>query len=171
MSEYKRKGDQSKCPVCGTGIDSHAYRCPKCRVYFCFKCRVQIRRSDQQSECANQTCDYYGKLLCDNCSPELEFTHERMYTFKDPAYAGDIFWTTVINAFTVLLFALTFTSLDLNGAVVVAAGVGAAVAAGGVALTKHEGGHLFTEKKERTETDTTYHDCCIKCKQPVKRRV
>ena len=168
MSEYKRKGDQSKCPVCGTGIDSHAYRCPKCRVYFCFKCRVQIRRSDQQSECANQTCDYYGKLLCDNCSPELEFTHERMYTFREVGYAGDIFWTTVTIAFTVFLFALTFTSLDLNGAVVVAAGVGAAVAAGQVALTKHKGCPLFTEEKEQTVTDTTYHACCIKCKQPVK---
>ena len=167
MSEYKRKGDQSKCPVCGTGIDSHAYRCPKCRVYFCFKCRVQIRRSDQQSECANQTCDYYGKLLCDNCSPELEFTHERMCEIDEEGTAVFICWATGITVVAVFCFALV-AGLDLDGAFVVAAGVGAAVAAGGMLDTKHKGGHLFTEKQERTETDTTYHDCCIKCKQPVK---
>ena len=39
MSEMRRKGDVEKCPACGWGLAASAYRCPKCNIFFCYKCR------------------------------------------------------------------------------------------------------------------------------------
>ncbi len=71
---YRRIGDQAKCPACGTGMDSEAYRCPKCRIYFCFKCRARVGKEDEQYQCANQSCACYGKLLCSACTESVSHT-------------------------------------------------------------------------------------------------
>src|SRR4051794_31694226 len=65
--EYRRVGTTAKCPACGVSMDSEAYRCPKCRIYFCFKCRRRVQPRDEQYQCMNQQCDQYGKLLCNAC--------------------------------------------------------------------------------------------------------
>src|SRR5262249_26098677 len=75
----KRSGDPCKCPACGSLLDQGAYRCPKCRIYFCFKCRVRVGKGDTQFQCADQTCEYYGKLLCSSCTimvSEKSVSHE-----------------------------------------------------------------------------------------------
>ena len=68
----KRIGNKQKCPACGSYLDSEAYRCPKCRVYFCYKCRVKISKKEKQYQCNNQSCDYYGKLVCSNCTTTIQ---------------------------------------------------------------------------------------------------
>ena len=65
---YRRLGPDSKCPACGWGIDSDAYRCPKCLIYFCWKCRKRIPKGDAQYQCVNQACPCHGKLLCPACT-------------------------------------------------------------------------------------------------------
>lgn len=76
--EYNRRGDQCKCPACGWRLDSEAYRCPKCFIYFCFKCRARVGKGDQQYQCADQSCSCYGKLLCGACTISVPI--EKMVT-------------------------------------------------------------------------------------------
>ena len=66
---YSRTGETTKCPACGVGVDAGAYRCPRCFIYFCYKCRIQLAKIDPQFRCRNQQCDCHGKLLCASCSP------------------------------------------------------------------------------------------------------
>jgi hypothetical protein len=49
-------------------MDPEAYRCPKCHIYFCFKCRARIAEREPQFQCADQSCPCYGKLLCGACT-------------------------------------------------------------------------------------------------------
>lgn len=72
--EYRRTGQTQKCPACGVSVDADAYRCPKCMIYFCFKCRRRVQKHDQQFQCMNQQCNYYGKLLCNACVVEIDDT-------------------------------------------------------------------------------------------------
>jgi hypothetical protein len=67
VKELNRLGPQEKCPACGWRLDADAYRCPKCMIYFCFKCRRRVAARDPQYQCLNQQCKYYGKLLCEVC--------------------------------------------------------------------------------------------------------
>src|SRR6184192_1030692 len=68
MAELKRRGEKAKCPACGWGLDEDAYRCPKCRIYFCYKCRARVGKHEEQYQCADQSCSCYGKLLCSACT-------------------------------------------------------------------------------------------------------
>jgi hypothetical protein len=74
---YRRRGDEAKCPACGVPMDPEAYRCPKCRIYFCFKCRRRVQPRDAQFQCMNQQCGYYGKLLCNACVVEVPRLQEQ----------------------------------------------------------------------------------------------
>jgi len=67
----RRLGDTEKCPACGLSIDSSAYHCPRCRIYFCFKCRRRVPRGEPQYQCVDQQCQYYGKLLCKGCTVDV----------------------------------------------------------------------------------------------------
>lgn len=68
---YQRTGNTAQCPACGVGMDANAYRCPRCFIYFCFKCRRRVQERDEQYQCMNQQCNYYGKLLCNACVIEV----------------------------------------------------------------------------------------------------
>ena len=72
MSELKRRGNVAKCPICGSQVDPEAYHCPACHNYYCYHCRARLLASDTQLQCANQSCDYYGKLVCSVCDPQGE---------------------------------------------------------------------------------------------------
>lgn len=75
--KLRRVGDTAKCPACGWKLDSDAYRCPKCRIYFCFKCRARVAKGDTQYQCADQSCDFYGKLLCAACTVQVPIETEQ----------------------------------------------------------------------------------------------
>ncbi|HYT88360.1 MAG TPA: hypothetical protein VEL76_06540 [Gemmataceae bacterium] len=81
---YRRVGDAAKCPACGWGMDPEAYRCPKCFIYFCFKCRVRVTEREPQFQCADQSCPCYGKLLCAACTvmvPEFKDVTQTEYDY------------------------------------------------------------------------------------------
>ena len=160
MANYRRRGDSTKCPVCGTGIDPSAYRCPKCRVYFCFKCRIQLRRDDKQFECVDQQCDCYGKLLCANCSPPIDFEEPAIENEHKPGAMGPLMVSGAVVAGATFVFFAPLT---------VAAAVGAATVGGGAAVVKALGGRFFEENTKVETTRTKTARCCIQCKHPVKQ--
>jgi len=83
MKEYSRLGPKEKCPACGRKLDEGAYRCPNCKIYFCFNCRRRINKNEPQYQCLNQQCNYYGKLLCKGCieTQEVKQTPKITHTF------------------------------------------------------------------------------------------
>jgi Na+/melibiose symporter-like transporter len=60
--------DTAKCPACGWTIDPEAYRCPKCAIYFCYRCRARVGKHESQFQCITSGCSYHGKLVCYRCS-------------------------------------------------------------------------------------------------------
>lgn len=158
MTEYSRKGNQAKCPVCGWRIDDSAYRCPKCRVYFCYKCRVQLRKGDAQFECADQTCACYGKLLCASCSPPLqtEIPTTRQETL--PGWA-----TTCLTIAIVVTIGSFFAGL---GWLSLIAGFGTFAVL--TAIVVSVGARFFESTQAVPETYTSSEQSCIQCKNPVK---
>lgn len=74
MAQWKRRGEKSKCPACGQGLDEDAYHCPECRVYFCSKCRSRVGKHDAQYQCVSRSCSCYGKPVCSHCSIEVKIT-------------------------------------------------------------------------------------------------
>lgn len=88
----RRLGDTEKCPACGARIDSSAYRCIRCRIYFCFKCRRRVPRGEPQYQCVDQQCKYYGKLLCKGCTidvPEVATVAKRRLVKHESVTPGN----------------------------------------------------------------------------------
>src|SRR5438093_1602395 len=80
-------GDTAKCPACGWRMDAEAYRCPKCYIYFCFKCRARVTQREPQFQCADQSCPCYGKLLCAACTvtvPEFKEVTDHDWVPDEP---------------------------------------------------------------------------------------
>jgi len=153
MSAMNRRGDLEKCPACGWGLDPGAYRCPKCRIYFCFKCRARVGERERQYQCADQSCKCYGKLLCSACVVSVNQTQHR------PSFDATI--VTVaggVVAGGVALAAAPF---------VVAAGVGIAAtyAANRGMRALGFNGWGSTDKREDYQCA---HICCVQCRHPVK---
>lgn len=154
MAQYDRKGDQTKCPVCGWRIDSAAYRCPKCRVYFCYKCRVQLRRNDLQFECADQTCGCYGKLLCASCSPPLPV--------QQPTTRTEAGWGCGLAILSAVAAGATYLATSVG--VAMAVGIVVFLVAARVVVAR--GGHVFPQ--DVPSTFVADARSCIQCKHPVK---
>ena len=60
-------------------MDPAAYRCPRCMIYFCFKCRRRVQHRDPQFQCMNQQCEQYGKMLCNACIVEVPVMGDRSH--------------------------------------------------------------------------------------------
>jgi len=160
LKEYQRKGDTAKCPACGVSMDAEAYRCPRCRIYFCFKCRRRVQTRDQQFQCLNQQCRYHGKLLCNACvvdEPNLQVRSRKRYR---PMVAPGVVAEVALGVFVVVLIAglfITYWWTALLAAVVLAT----AAAAGLGSFATHD------EVTERVRVG--YHQCCIACRRPAER--
>ena len=102
MSKLRRIGNTEKCPACGWRIDADAYRCPKCRIYFCFKCRARVEKREEQFQCSDQSCECYGKLLCAACTVLVDQPATTSYedAFTTGAIGGGI---AIAVAFIVIL--------------------------------------------------------------------
>ena len=154
MTEIKRRGETEKCPACGTRLDDDAYRCPKCRIYFCYKCRARVAEREPQYECANQACSCYGKLLCAACVTPVE---EKGLVPDDDGTVG-----TLIAGGAAAAAGLFFGApLLLAGAV----GVGGIIVASKVAKKLGYNSWLSNRQHEAVIQSPL---CCIQCKQPAK---
>ena len=107
MSKLRRIGDTQKCPACGWRIDADAYRCPKCRIYFCFKCRARVGKGESQFQCADQSCECYGKLLCAACTVMVD-QPDTTYD-DDPVTPALIGGGIALVGATIAIFALSWS--------------------------------------------------------------
>lgn len=149
---YRRVGETQKCPACGVPVDADAYRCPKCMIYFCFKCRRRVQKHDQQFQCMNQQCNYYGKLLCNSCLVDVDHTS----TFVPP---NDTLVSIRTWAVVVGLVSLWWVTIP------VAIGIGAgAFIAGSIAASA---AGMLKEKSPETVV-LGRRKACIACKQAVE---
>lgn len=183
--EQRRVGDVTKCPACGTRMDADAYRCPNCRIYFCFKCRRRVDSRDDQYQCVNQQCSYYGKLLCSGCivdAPRIGEVSRNVlvasarrtrawYSFDDPLYPS---WAFVFCFVASIIVgpgsAMGFVPLGLAWVFPVALG-GAVVFAWFWYAAEHGLGVKYEPEQyevvhEATELGRTRS--CIACKQVVQ---
>lgn len=149
MAEIQRRGDVEKCPACGWRLDPGAYRCPKCRIYFCYKCRARVAEREQQYQCADQSCPCYGKLLCAACVVSPPEKMRNADKSASALLAG------------VIVGGATFFAAPI--AVAAGVGVGAVVLAslGFRALGFNVWGTGDTH-------DVFIHLCCVECRHPVK---
>jgi hypothetical protein len=169
--QYRRLGDTAKCPACGWRMDAEAYRCPKCYIYFCFKCRARVTEREPQFQCANQSCSCYGKLLCAACTvmvPEFKDV-TRITTHAHTIKVGDN-W-----GFAALVVPI-MVGTTLWGSNSFLAGLTGTVVAFFVVtgLLFYFGSTWFKRDKLIPQTVVTSnekvaeHRCCIQCKRPAK---
>jgi len=180
---YRRVGNTAKCPACGWRMDPEAYRCPKCHIYFCFKCRTRVIQWEPQFQCADQACPQYGKLLCAACTvmvPEFRDVTRIEYDTVPNApeqtiqIGNDIGWITTAIALSVGIG--IWIAVSFWAAVVVAGVVGAlipkAVALAGITWFKRYEVLPATTKQVSREVTTNEqvaeHRCCILCRHPCK---
>lgn len=164
MGEMRRRGEKSKCPACGSGLDDDAYRCPKCRIYFCYKCRARVGKQEDQFQCADQSCSCYGKLLCAACT--IMISHDGPVTRqKYPRVENGCL--ILPGIFLALIAGCLAETIGKGAApVVVLAFVSAvmfSVMISAVVVT----GILSSLTTTTTET-LAVHCCCVQCRHPVK---
>lgn len=180
---YRRIGDTAKCPACGWRMDADAYRCPKCYIYFCFKCRARVTEREPQFQCADQSCPCYGKLLCAACTimvPEFKDVTRTEYDIvadqpEKKVKEGD---NGGCAAFIVpILVAITFWVM-FSFSAAVAGGVVSFVL---IAIILNIVGSTWFEQDKVIPATTKHvprkvtenmqvaeHRCCIQCKHPIK---
>lgn len=156
MGKIQRRDDMEKCPACGWRLDAGAYRCPKCRIYFCYKCRARVGEREQQYQCADQSCDCYGKLLCAACVVLLDQDHAEQRPNSDATIA------TLIGGGVAGAASLAVAPI----AVAVGLGVGAIVL-GSFGL-RAMGFNVWGTGLTHEVKHSTQHLCCVQCRHPVK---
>lgn len=169
--QYRRVGDTAKCPACGVSMDADAYRCPKCRIYFCFKCRRRVQPRDEQFQCMNQQCGYYGKLLCNACTVEVPQMGDRSrqvlvedgknVNVVPPAAVAWAFFIVLAVAFGAgLYFGLPWWGGLVGGVI-----LGAIVSAWLANMTEYKQ-PVYQTVTENVEIGRS--KCCIACRQAVE---
>ncbi len=173
---YRRVGDTAKCPACGVPTDPGAYRCPRCLIYFCFKCRRRVQQRDEQFQCMNQQCDQYGKMLCNTCIVEVPVMDDRsrdeMLTVGVPEYDEPRFSLKqrllTSLACSVGASACVFFSGGERWSIAVWGGCGAAICAWVIAAKVHVPAIPPTYRTVQEKMVVGKNKSCIACRQPVQ---
>jgi hypothetical protein len=171
MGEMHRRGEVEKCPACGWRLDPGAYRCSKCRIYFCYRCRARVTERESQFQCADQSCECYGKLLCSACVvpiPETLTTQQEVKERDKTATA--LIAGALVSAVAggALLFVTGFDSGMLCG-IGFWAFVLSIVASTFVLRALGFNVWNSSDKKHvETFTHNMPHFCCMQCRHPVK---
>ena len=159
LNEVQRLGDTKKCPACGSEVDSGAYHCPRCRNYFCYRCRARVLPTDPQFQCVNQECDYHGKLVCSTC--DKESLKEEEPTIYFDRVGG---WWPSLATCAVFLFIIALFYTDFWIALILALGTFA-----GVGLALHRAGlNVFDANKKIVEHRHSVHHISVRCSKSVK---
>jgi hypothetical protein len=157
--KLKRRGDVSKCPICGSAVDAEAFHCPHCHNYFCFHCRARLLKSDTQLQCRDQNCDYYAKLMCSVCDwPTVK--QEPPSVFVEPL---DGYWPVWL-AVSLIVGGVTWYYSSFLAALIAAM---ALFLIGGILIHKL-GINIFGGERRVVEERTSTYYTCICCKQQVK---
>lgn len=167
MKEFNRLGPQEKCPACGWRLDADAYRCPKCMIYFCFKCRRRVAVKDPQYQCLNQQCRYYGKLLCEVCTTAVPEYATRTKNVPQYHHTSGV-WRLILGC-AVGIGILSWIAASFGVGFCVA--VGAVIVGAVIAVVKRK--PLFDSDHTTYTTNSLqyqsgFHRECIACNQPVE---
>lgn len=179
---YRRLGNPAKCPACGWRMDPEAYRCPRCYIYFCFKCRARVTEHDPQFQCADQSCRCYGKLLCAACTvmiPEFKDVTRTVYEAvphlpnRTVKVGDNLGYVALILPILVGLAFFVFSFWwGLAGAVATFIFVASVLVKNGSTWFKLEEVLPATTKqvpREITENkQVAQHRCCAQCRHPIK---
>jgi hypothetical protein len=162
--ELKRRGNVEKCPVCGSPVDAEAYCCPTCTSLFCFHCRARVLASDPQFQCVNQSCDYYGRLICDVCDSRHE-REESPSVYLEPE---DGFWPLLL-VLALISGAVGWIGWRLNllGVILTMA----AVFGLGSMLVRLTARSVFGRNVRIEQRRLTPYHTCISCGGEVRRLV
>jgi hypothetical protein len=164
--EFNRLGPQEKCPACGWRLDPGAYRCPKCRIYFCFKCRRRVIERDAQYQCLNQQCLYYGKLLCEVCTESVPEYEDRQVPHYSSGQSG------VWRIFSIAAGVVGVIVWIVSGEFAIGLLCAVAGLVGGAVFASKNGWAWFDKPGSTNYTTERYqtgdHKACIACKQPVE---
>ena len=172
MGGIRRHGDLEKCPACGWQLDASAYRCPKCRIYFCYNCRVRVSERERQYQCANQACGCYGKLLCNACVVSVDEECKTQRRRNDATTAAlvcgfVIGFASLVAGFMCPLVVIQHVSFDwfLLGC----AGLGTIAIAVSSYVLRTLGWNVWgtTDRQDDVILKTT-HVCCALCRRPAK---
>jgi hypothetical protein len=176
-SDYRRIGDTAKCPACGVSMDPQAYRCPKCRIYFCFKCRRRVQPRDPQYQCMNQQCGQYGKLLCNACvveapvmgdRPKQILVEEGKPAYTKPSFSGRMLIFAFVSGGMLVSFIGIGLGLPWRGATVGSL-VLAGILVGWLSGIKDRVYGVHAVYKTVTENvEVGRRKSCIACKQAVE---
>jgi hypothetical protein len=153
MGKIQRRDDMEKCPACGWRLDAGAYRCPKCRIYFCYKCRARVGERETQYQCADQSCDCYGKLLCAACVVPID---QPVPHPNSDATIAALIGGGIAGAASLAV-----------APVAVAAGLGVGAIALGTWGLRAMGFNVWGSK-DLTHAENIQHLGCIQCRHPVK---
>ena len=95
------KGEKSRnCPACGTPLGNGVYRCPQCMTLFCFECRRPVASIEAQYQCLSQSCENYGKLICDTCTEVVaDYEEQTEAPPKRPAVGSATFYNACTMGF------------------------------------------------------------------------
>jgi len=168
---YRRVGDTAKCPACGVPMDSDAYRCPRCLIYFCFKCRRRVQQRDTQFQCMNQTCEQYGKMLCNACIVELPIMGDRSreVLVEDGKNVHTVrsieIWTAFLFTVVAAFVLGQLCGLPWFGGLIGGVIVGGIIASWLSSLTKYKQPVYQTVTENVTVGRSK---CCIACRQAVQ---
>ena len=177
---YRRIGDESKCPACGRRIDPSAYRCPKCLIYFCYKCRKRVPKGENQFQCANQACSCHGKLLCLACTvmvpvigdvEEVEEVIETPET-KIPGKSG-IGCFTMIAVVVIGISVWYYNSFSWGLVAAISALILGAICSNADGMSRAVEPERIEPRKTRkvihiVKKQVGEHRCCIQCRQPAE---
>ncbi len=169
--QYRRMGDTAKCPACGVPMDPAAYRCPRCLIYFCYKCRRRVQQRDPQFQCMNQQCEQYGKMLCNACIVEVPVMGDRsrqelvedgkhVQTVPDAMIGWAFFIVMGIGFGTGLYFGLPWWGGLVGGLI-----LGGILAGWLSSLTEYKQ-PVYRTVTENVEVGQS--KCCIACRQAVQ---
>ncbi|REJ82677.1 MAG: hypothetical protein DWQ34_24190 [Planctomycetota bacterium] len=156
MVESHQTAVKTKCPACGGSVPAGKYRCLKCGIYFCSKCRIRLAKRDRQCQCVNQQCDDYGKLICYNCT--VKVAEEKLI----PVKIGDSLEIALLTP----LYISPIVGLVAGKMSEFGIGVLATLASYPVLAVLIFTGCLMARKKSYT----VVRNCCADCRQPVQQK-
>ena len=172
MSNNPETDTASKCPACGWRVDADAYRCPKCLIYFCHRCRKRVPADADQFQCVNQQCNDHGKLLCSACTVMVDQVRKWEDTAEEirPGAEDRRSWTVMGIALLSSLVAifLEFKPEQLKGTGLLICWGSGFILFWVIAAFLSKQIPLPTILTSIPREETQSHRSCITCRQPVE---
>ncbi|MEM9802000.1 MAG: hypothetical protein AAGA20_16870 [Planctomycetota bacterium] len=154
-----RRGDPTRCPVCGSEIHEEAYHCPHCGSDFCYHCRARLFDDDIQTQCTNLECEYYGKTICSVCNAAHE-REEEPSVYYEPI---DGIWPLMVLVYLVL-----FVVLWIKASFIASIGLTTLIVVGVGFLLQKVGISVLGASREVVYRRRTTEYPCIACGEPTR---